>query len=653
MGATSSKATGSVRDPFRIDTATDRDLDTLTFVTTRVLNTPDIYDIYNLKNAGTCGEYAVFVKEVIEKRLLNQMVVKVKGKDGSESLKEIYYQNPRKLMPIEDQKQICAEVARAAIQAVTTVVACLASIQVAFSPRIVPQQRGGDIPDLKPWFLTNGILAPLPAGVDLVARKPFRMNGTPTQNSAHMEFHIILEETRGENTTGWVGVRDLNTDESKRLPITQALRINFLPDPIEVTPANSVVMVRILDHSGRPWMAGILVKVPNLGKTYLKSFVKGDENYRDFTNVIEEILRKSLGQSFSFGLNESREQVIEANKVFEQIRDTKGARLPLLQSNMPTFLQKVFGITPPTVPQQQQAPVYGAPGPYPYPGYGFPQALVQPAPQPLQPLQPPPTYQSTTGPLYPTLGPGTGPQLQAITDIPQPSAASILKIYERFKEAHNKQSNPAAVRAKALAASVTDDRQIAVASCEDPYWKEPTMAQVYPWTTLQYLCVKDLTVDPAKMEFEAEWSEFISELKQIYNTLKLTVTEGSVVMGATMVSSKLLERMSIKGMDKLSFCANPRTNNFRAIQDGLLRIQGLYEEHVKRMWAILNALIVVIEDPTRQSRIVRLHPKATTGTQRSLEYIQTRAAEARVAIKDFYLAVERTYVDTLDRAFTA
>jgi hypothetical protein len=165
--------------------------------------------------------------------------------------------------------------------------------------------------------------------------------------------------------------------------------------------------------------------------------------------------------------------------------------------------------------------------------------------------------------------------------------------------------------------------------------------------------VKDLTVDPAKMEFEAEWSEFISELKQIYNTLKLTVTEGSVVMGATMVSSKLLERMSIKGMDKLSFCANPRTNNFRAIQDGLLRIQGLYEEHVKRMWAILNALIVVIEDPTRQSRIVRLHPKATTGTQRSLEYIQTRAAEARVAIKDFYLAVERTYVDTLDRAFTA
>jgi hypothetical protein len=209
------------------------------------------------------------------------------------------------------------------------------------------------------------------------------------------------------------------------------------------------------------------------------------------------------------------------------------------------------------------------------------------------------------------------------------------------------------VRAKALAASVTDDRRVIVASCEDPYWKEPTMAQVYPWVTLQYLCVKDLTADPVKMDFENEWAEFISELKKIYDPLKLTITEGTMAVGAIMVSSKLLERMSIKGGDKMRFCANPRTDNFRAIQDGLLRIQGLYEAHVQRMWAILNALIVVIEDPERQTRIVRLHPKATTGTQRSLEYIQARAAEARAAIKDFYLAIEKTYVDTLDRAFTA
>jgi hypothetical protein len=396
-------------------------------------------------------------------------------------------------------------------------------------------------------------------------------------------------------------------------------------------------------------MAGILVKIPALGnRTYFKSFAKGEENYREFTNVIEDIFRKSMGQAYNLGLNETREQLTEANKLFEIIRDNKGARLPRLVENMSTFLtrggiQAQAPAVAPPVPVQG----YGAPGPYVFPGYAPPQ------PPPFQPLQPPTLLQPQAGPIYPTLGPGAGPQLPTITDIPQPSAASILKIYERFKEAHNKQSNPAAVRAKALAASVTEDRQVVVAACEDPYWKEPTMAQVYPWITLQYLCVKDLTVDPIKMEFESEWTDFISDLKRIYEPLKLTITEGTMVVGATSVSSRLLERMSIKGGDKMRFCANPRTDNFRAIQDGLLRIQGLYEEHVQRMWAILNSLIVVIDDPVRNSRIVRLHPKATTGTQRSLEYIQARAAEARKAIKDFYLDIERTYVDTLDRAFTA
>jgi hypothetical protein len=648
MGGGASKATGvgSVRDPFRIDSQTDRDLDTLTFVTTRVLNTPDIYDIYNLKNAGTCGEYAVFMKEVIEKRLLNPMIVSVKDKDGKESLKEIYYQNPRKLMAPEDQKQICAEVARAAIQAVTTVVACLASIQVAFSPRIVPQ-KGGDIPQLKPWFINNGVVS-IPPGGEIGAKKPVKLVGTPRQAGKNLEFYLVLDETRGDITTGWVVARDQNPDVAARLPQTEGLRINFLADPIEVSPTSSVVAVRILDHAGRPWMAGLLVKIPSFeNKTFFKSFAKGEGGYSEFTNVIEDIFRKSLGQPFVLGLNETREQLTEANKLFEQIRDTKGARLPLLQANMSSFFARAGIITQAVAALPPPAPTgYGAPGPYGFPGYGFPAAA--PPPPPPQPLQPP-TLQPQAGPLYPTT---LGPQIPAITDIPQPSAASILKIYERFKEAHNKQSNPAAVRAKALAASVTENRQIVVAACDDPYWREPTMAQVYPWVTLQYLCVKDLTVDPVKMEFESEWAEFIGELKQIYEPLKITVTEGTMAVGATMVSSKLLERMSIKGGDKMSFCANPRTDNFRAIQDGLLRIQGLYEEHVQNMWAILNSLVVVIEDPVRESRIVRLNPKATTGTQRSLDYIQARATDARKAIVKFYLDVERTYVETLKRAFT-
>jgi hypothetical protein len=648
MGTGASKDMGSARDPFRIDRETDRDLDTLTLVTTRILNTPDIYDVNNLSKMGTCGEYAVFMKDVIEKKLLNPFVV-----DTRDGMKEVVYQNPRKLIAKpEDRKEICSQIARAAITAVTTIVACLASIQVAYAPRVVPPQTGGGgLPAVSPWLSTNKVVLTAP-----IAKAPAEMVVTGAQMAAGTKLFLILEESRHGLTTGIVAIRNNKLSAAIQ---SEAFRIHFL-DPIIISSfpqqQKSVLPVRILDTAGRAWMAGILVEGSG-NDIVFKSFTKASETYK-ITEIVENLFRRSAGE-VGVPILEDRTQLTAASGVFDQIRSAPSTAEAsrILNTALADYFARL-GIT------VSAAPSY-YPGFPPAPGYGYgapqPPAYVPPPPPPVQLAQPTTSYLApvpgaTTGAApalrtYAALAglapgaPGAAPA-DVTFDVPQNSTAYILGAYKRFREAYNNQSSPATVRAKTLAASVNEDRSVTVGACQDPYWKENTLAQVYPWVTLQYLCIKDLTAAAADatrpLQFTDEWSEFLEKLRTIYDRLGLKI-EGAAG------GPDVLERLSVKGVAALSFCKDPKVG-YRVIQDGLLRIQGLYEEHVASMWAILNNLIVVIEDPSRGARIVRLHPKATTGTQSSLKYIEARAAEARKAITKFYLDVEREYVDTLVKA---
>ena len=65
--------------------------------------------------------------------------------------------------------------------------------------------------------------------------------------------------------------------------------------------------------------------------------------------------------------------------------------------------------------------------------------------------------------------------------------------------------------------------------------------------------------------------------------------------------------------------------------------------HVRKMWDILNSLILVIVDPETQQEVVRLHPSVVAGAS-SERYVNERAAAARMAIKEFYIAVEKAYL---------
>jgi hypothetical protein len=634
MGAGASKGDlGSVRDPFRISRETDKDLDVLTFVTTRVLNTPDIYDVNNLSRAGTCGEYAVFMKDIIEKRLLNQLVI-----DTPEGKKTVYYQNPRKLIPkLEDRKAICSQIAGTAIQAVTTIVACLASIQVAYSPRIVPPQTGGGVIEVRDWLYKNGVIRQeIPQ-----LGAPVELTTTRDQQSRGIQLLIVLEGSRQDLTTGLVFPRAVSGGEPKglpQLPTSEGLRIQLLMPirPGVQTDSISALPVRIVDSVSRPWLAGILIKYQN--RTYFKSFGKGE--MFEFTEAIEALFRRATGGG---GIQlETRDQLVSASATFDQIRNNMSAGLNILMSSLGPFLQSV-GFTTAVAPApygQQQPPPYG----YAPPGYGAPPPAFPIAAPPLAPL-----IQQPTLPAFRQL-PGVaavaaGPSDTAY-DIPQNATAFILNAYKRFRDAHFTQSSPATVRAKTLAASVNEDRTVNVGACQDPYWTQPTLGQVYPWATFQYLCVKDLTKagdTTTPLAVTGQWTKFVSEISEIYEGLGLKLEKGTA-------STPLLENMRVTGVNTLKACKEGRTG-FRIIQDALLRLQGLYEEHVERMWGVLNSLVVVIEDPVREAKVVRLHPKATTGTDTSRKYIDGLANEARDALLEFYVAVERTYAEAIQKAF--
>jgi hypothetical protein len=62
------------------------------------------------------------------------------------------------------------------------------------------------------------------------------------------------------------------------------------------------------------------------------------------------------------------------------------------------------------------------------------------------------------------------------------------------------------------------------------------------------------------------------------------------------------------------------------------------------MWDILNSLILVIIDPETQREVVRLHPSVVAGAS-SERYVNERASAARSAIADYYIAVEKAYLN--------
>jgi hypothetical protein len=627
MGAGASK--GSLTNPFPISSIQDKNLDKLSYAAARILSTPDIYDINNLARPGVCGDYAVFLKETITQTLLPFTM----EEDGK--MEEVLYQNPLKTMDLEKRKKICGQLADTTLRAIMVVIACLASMQVKSHDNaiaLVPKQQGGSVAEVRQWLFTNGFLKETKE-----AYEPAKFANPGAPDSRFYTFKLTLENAQGTVTPGLISVDTSRTPTESPIVPRGSLRVQFL-SPILVTAPGvneiRVLPMRIMDEQrGLAWAAGVLVSSPLIGGSAFKTFGSQESFY--ITDLFSYLFLKAQG--ITVDMPEDRNSINSANSVFIELKRGTQTQQVLHQA-LGTWFQGKLGSsyqigTPYAYPQYP----YPQPQPQPQYPYQYPQ-YVQPIGQPIaQPLAQP----IAPKPLGTPLGQGIIPgliQKDGVFDIPDSARRFMSLRFRQFRELIPKESSPAASRAHTLTALINRDNSVQTGVCRDPYWTEANPNKIYPWATLQLLCVDDWTTlsdDYGRVTFKKQWKEkFLGPLAEIYNGTDLPKLE----------SGKVLEQMRFTNVSAIPVCKNrqdPRVG-FREIQNTLVKLQGLYDGHIVHMWRLINSLIFTIVDPVKKTEMVRLH-------KNSQKHVEAIADEARDRIADFYIQVERIYSETVKK----
>ena len=618
MGTGASVPTNVVSDPFPIDGATSSRLDLLSTVVNRILSTDDIYDLANLTRGGTCGDYAIFLKENIEKKL--KTFVADLG-DGKKAVVR-YGTSKSSIADPVDRKKICSDLAASMVTVIATVVACLGSIQVATKTRGLGSsvQRGGDIRDVRDWLFKKGFIEPY-TDVQRISNLPVQLIVSPRQKARKIGFSLILIESIKTLSIGFLTAKaDPEAAPEDQMP-PGGFRVHMWdPLPVSAAPATTVMLVRILDAAGAPFSAGVLAD------TMFQSFVDGTSP-RPFADVVEDLFRYQKGDKTV--RMEPYDQVIQASEVFDRVRASATPAQVLdkvvgrfLADHVPGYNPQVPFQPPPPQPQfpflaqQQQLP-----------------QLPYQAQQPFQPVQPPLTK---TFPLAPSRGLERPiPVLAPVTtqyDIPLASGNDIKKRFDSFKGQVAEKSNPAAARAFALTRAERN-RVIQTSVCEDDYWKQPSAMSVHPWGTFYFLCTRDWTKSADVSGAYPQWNEFLDRIASSYatNDIGITLTRGSA------------EQVRFSDPAKIRGCP-ALTGSYKDIGPAIVALREAYAAHAKVVWSILDDLIFVVDDPATKTQAVVLHPKVTANNAvATKDYVEERANRARNAIRDFYATVEDIY----------
>jgi hypothetical protein len=642
MGATVSRSSG-IENPFPVGPALSKDLDLLTTVAMRLLSSSDIYDITNLENPGVCGSYAVFIKKNIEKRLLSFVA------DLSDGAVEVLYQNPSKLIPAAKRREICRLLAETMVTLVATVVALLASIQVksdsrsaaarAATPTTV-QRGGADIASVTDWLLANGYIRTAPVSRpsdEFITYELYNAEMARYGNAPRFTLRLSRRITRNYTFNG-----TLAATGGKGFPAGAPADLAFpngtldvqvmLPVKIpNILREESVLPFRLSDKSNLPWMAGALYKSLFLTAAPAPSVSDAMNPFE----VWADILRLTQGIDIFEG-RESRGNINRAAEVLNQYMRTNNPQI-LLQALSP-YLTRLVGYNPTAAAGYAIPPPPPGYPPAPYPGYPPPPPTYGYVP-PVTGFRPPPALAATTTTTTTTAAGAT-------YDISRPSTSVILDTLRNYRKLIPDESSPAAVRAFTLAGKVNPDRTITTDVCNDPYWRLGGLHLIYPWATLQFLCVNNwekLGTSAGKDVFHDTWSTFLGKLRTIYPN-----TDGTGLPKITgPADTQVLRGFTFTAPSDIAICRDttaPRVR-FNRVQAGLLTLQGRYERHVRSVWEILNALIVVIVDPETREQTVRLHPKVYSAGSNA--YVNARAKEARELLTEFYIGVEDDYTKTV------
>jgi hypothetical protein len=534
------------------------------------------------------------------------------------------------------------------LRVVAIVLACLSSMQIASPsrPRVLKVQKGGALTDINApykWLVDNGFLATSPNPIDPIRKifTPVRVPLLPMSPAlpTPAKFYMLFEGIRADAVEANFFV------EGSGMP-AGGIRAMFL-SPVTATTgpgaSSSLLPMRILDAHGATWAAGLLLRSKN-GQLLFKSFFADTlPNYLD--EILYILFRRTMGEPIP--LPEVRRAAEAAALEFNNLKMNPAAAATIL-TKIPQ-LYDLLGYTPPA------AGPYGVPPPA-APGYGVgttPFAAAG-APQPPPPAygygaRPPAAYSLFGGPAGYRPGFPGAPAAAAVAargyyHIPQLAGNQIMDLFKRYAKIIPTESTPAVVRAYALRGSMNPEtRTFRPNVCDDEYWTKKDLSTITPWATFQFLATKDWAklISPTPTDFDSEWTGFLSDLQGLYNGSE--APKFNVPSGA-----RILNMMSFTGIKSLKLCATGEAPyvGFRKIQDSVLRLQGLYADHTKRMWEILNSLISVIRDPERKIEVVRLNDAVLAGPSAS-EYVKGKADEARKALRAYYIDVERIYLETI------
>ena len=635
MGAGASNSL-SLDVPFPIGPKEKSKLDLLTMVVTHILTTPDIYDINNLARPGVCGDYAVVLKEQIDKKFL-PFIADVSGQRYMVS-----YQNPEKLLKDKTKRaKICSDLAETALRLASIVLACLASIQVASETR-VGIQRGGGTDEVLSWLISNKIVS---AGSTVGQRIPLN-DPNPSQYRADSKSYEI-QITKSDNT-----ITHANLSQQG---VQGTLRIQFLNPIVVPGTIKQMLPVRVLDNTGIPWMVGVMFD--NIYKPLSK------DTYSSAFNVWGLLFRKSRGENVPL-LEADFTQLQTSSRIFDQVRST-GRPDAIFQVLMQFMTENIDGYKPNPYGGLGQNPYgglgqnpYGGLGQAPYGGLGQnPYGGLGQTPygglgqNPYGGLGQNPyggLGQTPYGGLgqtpYGGLGqnpygspyrPQAGLQINPLQSVQYaiPDPRSVISLLSSFKDLFTKTSCPASVRANILSVRVKSDRTIRSGVCMDPYWKEPHLGRIYPYATFQFLCMKDIK-NAGKTGYTDELKEFINGLTSVYGA--------GIKAGLPLESSRFSVNPPICETDQ----GREITVSYQEVQKGLQAINAEYAAHTKEIWGILSNLVEVIEDPETKTEMVRLVPNATKTTQTTKEYIEDLADKARKQIGGHYVRLEGIYYAT-------
>ena len=677
MGAASSRSGGvDIDTPFPIDDAHNSNLDVLSMIAARILNTGDIYKLDNLGNPGECGNYAVFLRDKIEQTLLPFVLdVDATGK-GSKQTEVLYQSSVTSIPDINARKKICSELATTMITVVSIVVASLASVQVKTTSReaqFANNQKGGSYNAIFQWLEATRFVSRQPI-VDRAFELVTPGDATPP---ASRDRIVITLSSRHSLTSTFGTVGAIARTNPADTPFSGGTFDIEMFDPVDMptaTPGMSVLPLRIFDSTRDAWLVGVLFQ------NFFISFVKRTQQPNHIVPLIANLFRRVRDgtNAVKTQFDESKAELNAANNILNQYVSSRYNPAVLTAALSDFFTTMGF----PFLAQTSGGLIRGQGGIMGLGGQGI-QGLQGLQGQGLQGLQGQGWgggqglqgqgwggqglqgqglqgqgwggvqgvgRQGWGGFGIPPGLPGPQARIGGIPGgtyaIPYVASQRLMTWISGFRNMMPKESSPAAVRAAILAREVTGNRNVSPGICTDDYFKETSLAKVHPWMTLQLLFIDDITklttVATPTVFTGVGWLTFLQKLGSVYQT------GGVTPQIAIPTSNMFLESLSFKGTVKVEGkdCKTLTSKlivGYKEVKDGLLALHGAYLRHCNAIFTLISQLVITIQDGPNQ--YVRLNPAVVKGDSKA--YVNRIRDQARQLIADFYVEVEQLYVGTI------